>query len=137
MTSHPAKPIMIAAGVIGIILLQFQIVPFVLEVMNSPSITGHPEQGGQATAISNTLTEKAYSHCNDHIRKIQPIAGTPVFGPEPTKAWDIGFGRYIVMGQVDFLSENGNTRRSYVCRIQTGENDSSRWELSGLELSSP
>ncbi len=125
---------------IGLILLQNEaILPFVRRIVDTEVLRGNPEEGGQATAINSEKTAQAFIHCNQYIRQQFSDATSIEFPEHASKAWDIGFERYVVQAYVDIGDASGERRRkTYVCRIHyTGgtARPYDDWSVAGIEFS--
>ena len=113
------------------------IVPFVMRIVHTQFFTGDPELGGQATAIRDDMTAMASIHCKTFIKQRLAEHASRTFPANDYKAWNIGFGRYLVQSSVDIETADGASRRqNTLCKIRyTGgdEADSNNWRLIGID----
>ena len=126
--------------ILGIYALQNRaVVPAVMKIVNSELFTGDPAKGGDPVAISNEKTAMAYIQCNDHVSHSFGAGDATEFPTKRYKAWDIGFGRYLVRSEFTLKKENGIYEpKTYVCEIRYlggDKSDAKSWALMGLDYS--
>jgi|GEM_PF-1643984 len=130
--------ILLVLFIVGLYVLHNKaIVPFVMTVVHTRFFTGDPNLGGQATAIRDNMTAMAAIHCKALIKQQLPANRSATFPEYDYKAWNIGFGRYLVHSHIDVETTDGITQRNIiVCKIQyTGgaETDPDNWRLIGID----
>lgn len=131
--------ILLVLFIVGLYVLHNKaVVPFVMTVIHTRFFTGDPKLGGQATAISDNMTAMASIHCKTLIKQQLPANESATFPQYDYKAWNIGFGRYLVQSYVDVETSNGRSqRKNTLCKIKyTGgdEADPGSWTLIGMEF---
>ena len=113
------------------------VVPFIMTVIHTRLFTGDPKLGEQTTAISDNMTAMASIHCKTFLKQQLPANGSATFPHYDYKAWNIGFGRYLVQSYVDVeTSTSVFQRQNTLCKIKfTGgdEADPGNWTLIGTE----
>lgn len=135
------SPILWIALVVSLFFVQFWLVPTVVKtVTDTEWLRGNPEEGGNASPVSDESTAAAYVQCNRHLQLQQPK--TPLLFPNlPERSWDLGFGRYMIAGMGTASADNADTMtHRYLCRIRFlggGLSDNQNWKLDALEAINP
>ena len=91
-------------------------------------------------AISNDMTQIAFTHCNTYISDDIGSDFTVNFSAEAINAWSMGNYRYVVNADIEITPANAASfSRRYVCRIKyTNEedlnlaSDKDNWSLEGV-----
>ena len=128
--------------IVGLYVLHNKaVVPFVMTVVHTRFFTGDPKLGGQSTALRDNMTAMASIHCKALIKQQLPANKSATFPQYDYKAWNIGFGRYLVQSSVDIETADGTAsrRKNTLCKIQYtggGETDPDNWTLIGIDSSS-
>lgn len=125
----------------GLFVIHTWVVPAVVnEATSTEWVKGDPDEGGSSLPVSNDHTQHAYVSCNRHLEARESPARF-TFPAAPDKAWDIGFGRYVVHASVaiDGIGEVA-PQRNYLCHVRFAGGDvadPSQWSVDGLELNHP
>jgi hypothetical protein len=130
--------ILLVLFIVGLYVLHNKaVVPFVMTVVHTRFFTGDPKLGGQATAIRNNMTAMASIHCKTLLKQQLAANESATFPVYDYKAWNIGFGRYLVQSSIDIETGDGASRRiNTLCKIKyTGgdETDPNNWRLIGID----
>lgn len=106
-------------GVIGLIILQRDLImPLIHKVVSSDLFLVDSDDTGSIDAISNELTDLAFSHCNNYIREELDDDYSVIFSSKPINAWSIGNYQYVINAEIEINSaDKGNQIKKYVCRI--------------------
>lgn len=130
--------ILLVLFIVGLYVLHTKaVVPFVMTVIHTRFFTGDPKQGGQATAIRDNMTAMASILCKALIKQQLPAKQSATFPEYDYKAWNIGFGRYLVQSHIDVeIAGSVSQRNIILCKIKyTGgdETDPNNWRLIGID----
>jgi len=130
--------ILLVLFIVGLYVLHDKAVdPFVMTVVHTRFFTGDPKLGGQATAIRDDMTAMASIHCKALIKRQLPANRSATFPENDYKAWNIGFGRYLVQSYTDVETADGVSRRNIIlCKIRYAggdETDPNNWRLIGID----
>ncbi|PPD22288.1 MAG: hypothetical protein CTY22_03240 [Methylomonas sp.] len=135
------KIIVFALCLAGLLALQIKFVlPLLQGIAASDLFLVESKDDGSSIAISNEMTNIAFTHCNSYISKELGPEISASFASKPTNAWSLGNYEYIINAELELPSKDGaNTTHHYVCRIQyskgddlSGINDIDNWSLDGL-----
>lgn len=139
LRKHPV--LVLVFGLIGLILIQRELImPLIYKVIQSDLFLVDTKDQGSASPISNSLTDLAFTHCNNYIKSELGSDVTINFPEKPINAWSLGNYQYVINAEVDITSDSSNTvTKKYVCRInynnkdnEEGALDSANWSVYGL-----
>ena len=114
--------------------------PLVYKVVSSDLFLKDSDDPGSEVAISNELTDLAFSHCNNYIKDELDDDYSVMFSSKPINAWSIGNYQYVINADIEINSNDEGIRlKRYVCRIsynkgsdQSGVMDPENWSVYGL-----
>jgi hypothetical protein len=134
LLKHPT--LIFVVGLIVLFLTQQKVImPLVYQVIQSDAFLVDSKDVGSQSPISNTLTDIAFTHCNQHIKNKLDKAKNPIFSSKPINAWSLGNYQYVINGEFSVADKI----QKYVCRItyQDGDDQANignfdSWSLIGL-----
>ena len=114
--------------------------PLINKVISSDLFLVDTDDIGSDEAVSNELTDLAFSHCNNYIKEELDDDFIVSFSPKPINTWSIGNHQYVVNAEIEISNaDTGNKIKRYVCRIsydkgndQSGMMDPDNWSVYGL-----
>ncbi len=118
------------------VILNKVIFPFAVAVLSTEPFLGKPEESGSPEMVHNERTELAFLQCKRFVSEELDKEPRALTFPEKYKSWDIGFGRFLISGEVTVAEEGGKTY-AYVCRVKFEGEDMTNpdeWELQGLAI---
>ena len=122
------------------VVLNKVIIPFTFDVAKSDLYLDGSNDNPDLYPVNSPMSEMAYKHCNTYITQDLADDLTPIFPPQPIKAWDIGSYTFLVNGEVELQNQEGvSTFKKYLCRIKFDEGDQNAYEnwsvygISGLD----
>lgn len=131
--------------IIGIVVLvitqQKFVMPLVMDVAKSDTFLVQSKDDASQFAISSSLTEIAFKHCNSYIQSELGSDTKILFPKKPINTWSLGNYQYVVNAEINITraaSTNAETKK-YACRItykngdnQDGVNEFDNWAIDGL-----
>lgn len=135
------KIIVFALCLAGLLAIQIKFfLPLMYDIAASDLFLVESKDEASPIAISNDMTNIAFTHCNSYINKELGPENSASFASQPTNAWSLGNYEYIINAEVELASkESQGTSHHYVCRIQyskgddlSGVNDINNWSVDGL-----
>jgi hypothetical protein len=138
MKKYPV--LLFIAGLAILIILQSEIImPLINKVVQSDLFLVESKDEGSQMAISNTMTDTAFMHCNTHIKSQVKNDALISFPQKPINVWSIGNYQYVVNAEYSTTKEDQTTINKYACRITykygdstEGAADFNNWEVIGL-----
>ena len=130
--------------IIGFILLflftQKVVLPIVYSVVKSDTfLVDSKDQGGQF-AISNSMTDLAFLHCNNYIKAEIDENTSISFSTKPLNVWSLGNYEYVVNGEAVFTDAANTATKKYACRIAYENGDNldgaaifDNWSVGGID----
>ncbi len=127
---------------IGILVLITQkiILPLVYNVAKSDAFLIDSKDQGSQLPISNSMTDLAFMHCNNHIKSELGPDTTIAFAEKPLNAWSLGNYEYVINGEATLTSSSNTEKKKYACRIayENGDNldgalDFANWSIEGID----
>lgn len=130
--------ILLVLTVVLLTVLNTQIIiPTVIKIASTDPFIGDLNNAGQPKTIRNDRTAMALIHCNYHVRQLFPSDQSMFFPGQDYKAWNVGFGRYLINSDFEVKDSLGIQRhKNYICKIQYESGDDSdfnHWVLLGLD----
>lgn len=123
-----------------VLFMQKVILPLVYDVVKSDAFLVDSKDQGSMLPISNPMTDLAFLHCNNHIKKELGSDVTVSFSPKPLNVWSLGNYQYVVNAEINITDTSSTATKKYVCRITyqnsdntEGANDPENWSLEGLD----
>ena len=103
-------------GLIALIVFQRELImPLINKVISSDLFLVDTDDIGSDKAVSNELTDLAFSHCNNYIKEELDDDFTVSFSPKPINAWSIGNYQYVVNAEIEISNaDTGNKIKRYV-----------------------
>ncbi len=131
--------LLIGIGVL-VLLMQKVILPLVYEVVKSDAFLVDSKDQASQLPISNSMTDLAFLHCNNHIKDELGSDVTINFSPKPLNVWSLGNYQYVVNGEINITDSSSTSTKKYACRISydngdntEGSNDPENWSVEGLD----
>jgi hypothetical protein len=130
--------------IFGFVLLflftQKVVLPLVYSVVKSDAfLVDSKDQGGQM-AISNSMTDLAFLHCNNYIKSEIDEDTSISFSSKPLNVWSLGNYEYVVNGEAVFTNAGTSATKKYACRIayENGDNldgatNFDNWSVGGID----
>ena len=104
---------------IGVLILVTQkvILPLVYEVVKSDAfLIDSKDQGGQMP-LTNSMTDMAFTHCNNYIKSELGENITLTFSDKPLNSWSLGNYEYVVNAETTMTKDAKAETKKYACRI--------------------
>jgi hypothetical protein len=127
---------------LGILLLITQkiFLPLVYGVAKSDIfLIESKDQGGQMP-LSNSMTDLAFTHCNNYIKSELGPDTSISFQVKPINSWSLGNYEYVVNAEATITNTSNTNTKKYACRIayDNGDNldgalDFANWSVSGVD----
>lgn len=117
------------------VILNKVIFPFAMVVLSTEPFLGSPEESGEATVVHNEKTALAFLQCKRFVE--EEMEAQNLTFSEDYKSWDIGFGRFLINGEVVVPQDGGEKTFIYLCRAKFEGEDMTNpeeWELQGLAI---
>lgn len=138
---HSFKIVLLIIALVALFAFQGKIVmPWVEGIVASDLFMENSDDEGSQMAISNDMTQIAFTHCNTYVGDEIGSDFSVNFSAKPINAWSMGNYRYVVNADIEITPTNAvNFSKRYVCRIKyTNEEDlnlaseKDNWSLEGL-----
>ena len=135
------KFIIFIVSLIGLLVFQAKaVLPFVEKIVSSGAFLEDSDDQGSQLAISNNMTDYAFTHCNTFVSDEIGSDFSSTFSDKPINAWSLGNYQYIVNAKVEITPAGGASfMRTYACRINYSEKDDlsaakefDNWSVFGL-----
>lgn len=102
------------------------------KILDTEPFRGNVEQGGQASPVTNAMTERAHNFCALYIARSQNRQTPGEFkSSKDYLVWDLGFNRYLVKAQPPGIGP------AYLCKIIYRGGDSAEaknWSLQSVDF---
>lgn len=123
-----------------ILATQKLILPLVYDVVKSDAFLIDSKDQGSQLPISNSMTDLAFMHCNNHIKSELGADANIAFSQKPLNAWSLGNYEYIISSEATITNATNTTVNKYACRIayENGDNldgamDKDNWSIEGVD----
>ncbi|NOU43630.1 MAG: hypothetical protein HOO87_08740 [Methyloglobulus sp.] len=123
-----------------ILITQKLLLPLVYDVAKSDAFLVASNDQGSQMPISNSMTELAFTHCNNHIKSELGSDATVTPSNKPLNAWSLGNYQYVINGEISIISASNTSTKKYACRITyengddlTGSADFKNWSIEGID----
>ncbi len=138
-----SKLILFVLCLVGLIALQVKVImPVVYDVVSSDLFLENNESDAVLESMSDQMLGHAFDQCNNYIANdLDPDEITATFVNEPTNAWEIEAGQYVITADIDLIPSDAPAfTRRYVCRIEytsdspelTEITNADNWSVDGL-----
>ena len=123
-----------------VLITQKIILPLVYNVAKSDAFLIDSKDQGSQFAISNSMTDLAFLHCNNYIKSELGPDYSVTFLEKPLNAWSLGNYEYVINGELTLTSSASTNTKKYACRIAyaNGDNldgamDIANWSVEGID----
>lgn len=127
---------------IGVLILITQkiILPLVYDVAKSDAFLIESKDQGSQMPLTNSMTDLAFMHCNNHIKSELGGDVTIAFPDKPLNSWSLGNYEYVVNAELTLTNSSNTSTVKYACRIayENGDNldgalDFANWSIGGID----
>lgn len=139
MKKYSLLYLIVGIGVL-ILLTQKVILPLVYDVAKSDAFLIDSKDQGSQLPISNSMTEIAFTHCNNYIKEELGSDFSITFQPKALHSWSLGNYEYVINSELTMTSNANTSTKKYACRIAyaNGDNldgalDFSNWSIEGID----
>ncbi len=123
-----------------ILFTQKVVLPLVYDVAKSDAFLIDSKDQGSQLPLTNSMTEIAFTHCNNYIKSELGENSSLTFSDKPLNSWSLGNYEYVINAEATITNDGKAEIKKYACRIafQNGDDtsgaaDINNWSVEGID----